>query len=141
MKYSFIILLVLLSSCASQRMNRILRNHPELIENKTITIRDSVKYESKGIDYNGSFPFSNFRDTVLLIDLDSTIVLHLTKNVAGDSLNVAVNQTPKTIYIPFEKKIVVPTICTHKPRDKLHWRWLLLSCVLNVLFIVLLFKK
>ena len=141
MKYKFIILLIILSSCASQRMNRILRNHPELIENKTITIHDSVKYESKGIDFTGSFPFTNFRDTVIFLDIDSMVVVRLTKNDFGDSLNVAVNQKPKTIYIPYDRKIEVPTICQHKPRDKLHWIWLLISVLLNILFVVLLFKK
>ncbi len=136
-----IILLIVLSGCASKRMARILRNHPELIENKTVIIRDSVKYESKGIAFAGSFPFTNFRDTVLFIDVDSTIIVDLRKSVTGDSLNVSVNQQPRTIYIPFEKKIEVPTICTHKPRDKLHWLWLLISVLLNILFIVLLFKK
>ncbi len=142
-------LLFLLGSCATpqRKLERLLNKYPELKDSTTVIIDDSVKIDSPELDFSASLPFLNFRDTVIFVYVDTNdtstppITVSLKKTDNGDSLDLKITRPPSTKYIQYTKTVKVPVLCTHKPRDKLCWVYLVISVLLNVLFVYLLLKN
>jgi len=64
MKYFIIVALTLLTSCAQQRFNRLIRKHPELVQTDTITRIDTVEVFIPKISHDTAFLETHLYDTV-----------------------------------------------------------------------------
>ncbi len=104
MKNLIVILLIILSvaACSPQkRLNRIVRNHPELLQKDTITIVDTIY----GWEYDTIVKFGT-NDTVIIKKENTTVTIYKYFNTDSIYVGVETDTIFKEIKVPVEKIVV-----------------------------------
>lgn len=129
----FILLSILVLFCCSpkQRLNRLLKKHPELIRTKDTIISDTII--TRSFYYDSTLKANFFRDTIIIVKNNLTTKLHYNYNT--DSLYIYNDLKPDTII----KTIIIPgkTIEVTKKENGLFY-WFLLCLI--ILFLIGLIK-
>jgi hypothetical protein len=131
---SLIIILLLFSSCAQSRLNRLLDRHPELRQTEKITIRDTILVEVPGVSADTSTNVITLRDTVEVKKGNLSVKVWTVPSVDGNPLHDTVYIEGKcdTIYleVPYETEIEVEKIIYKQSIDKLIWLFVIIAvCV------------
>ena len=110
LSFVFILFSFVFSSCSPQkRLERLLKQYPELCITDTINITTPVPIPAKNAEFNVNY---TYRDT--LISLYSTDSMKLSYSVINDSIiKVFVHVPPKTMYVT--QKVPVEKIIIQKP--------------------------
>jgi len=128
----FILLSILVLFCCSpkQRLNRLLKKHPELIRTQDTIITDTII--TRSFYYDSTLKTNFFRDTIIIIKNNLTTKVHYNYNT--DSLYITNDLKPDTII----KTITVPgkTIEVNKKENGL-FMWFIL-CIIILLLIGLI---
>lgn len=142
MRYLFLMLSILFIACTpQQRLNRLVKNHPELIKIDSITVHDTII--DPGFALDSIFPLI-YNDTVFITKYKTDIKLVRGK---GDTVRLYIKQPPDTIVRVTVKE--VPKIVIQKDSwltwVKDHKGWLIaIGIIIGILilirFIVKLFK-
>ena len=128
----FILLSILVLFCCSpkQRLNRLLKKHPELIRTQDTIITDTII--TRSFYYDSTLKANFFRDTIIIVKNNLTTKVHYNYNT--DSLYIHNDLLPDTII----KTIIIPgkTIEVNKKENGLFY-WFLI-CVMILLLIGLI---
>jgi hypothetical protein len=131
---------VMLSGCsASKRLNRLLKNNPELATIDTTYITDTTTFFVPGVRKDTTIIHNehNRSDTTIIKEKHLTIWHYRNGDTStfGGSCDPIHDTIIKTIPVPYEKFIY------KKPRDALIWGALLLSFITLIVTIYIIVKK
>jgi len=129
MKNKIIILLsflIFISCSPKQRLNRLLKKHPELIKNQDTTIIDTII--ARSFYYDSTLKANFFRDTIVIVKNNLTTKIHYNNNT--DSLYIVNELKPDTII----KTITIPgkTIEVNK-KDTGLFCWFIIALIILLL--------
>jgi hypothetical protein len=126
-----IFLISLLFSCSPQkRLNRIIKNHPELIRTDTIivrdTIRDTVNIATDLTRIDTVFSFSQVFDTITITKDNLTVRYY--HDTVYDKIYISGECDTLWIEVPFEKIVEYRVPCENilVEENIKWWYWLLL---------------
>lgn len=131
---------LMLSSCsASKRLNRLLKNNPELAQKDTTYIQDTTTFFVPGVRKDTTIIHNehNRSDTTIIKEKHLTIWHYRNGDTTtfGGSCDTITETVIKTIPVPYEKFVY------KKPRDALIWIALLLSFITLIITIYIIVKK
>jgi hypothetical protein len=136
MKYLIILSIFLISCSPQKRLQRLVRNNPELIRVDTIHFKDTINVITKEV----------YKDTLTTLKSVSKDTLIITKenltvktfyNYHTDSLFISGECESDTILVPYEVMIPVETIVM----EEAGFKWNKLIIVLMILMIIIFFFK
>lgn len=133
----FILLSILALFCCSpkQRLNRLLKKHPELIRTQDTIITDTII--TRSFYYDSTLKANFFRDTIIIVKNNLITKLHYNYNT--DSLYIQNDLKPDTII----KTIIIPgkTIEVNKKENGLFYWFLLCLIILLLIGLIKAIRK
>lgn len=135
MKYfiTTILFLTLIGCSPQKRLNRLVKKHPELVQQDTITHRDTIITEHTKVD-------TVFKDSVFFRLLRDTIRIHynnvrVTQYHTSDTIRIEAECLSDTIY--YEKRIPIDVIRPVTETKIPNYMWLIVGgliilCILTV---------
>ena len=133
----FILLSILLLFCCSpkQRLNRLLKKHPELIRTQDTIITDTII--TRSFYYDSTLRANFFRDTIIIVKNNLTTKIHYNYNT--DSLYIHNDLKPDTII----KTIIIPvkTIEVNKKENGLFYWFLICLIILLLIGLIKAIRK
>lgn len=126
----FFCVLTFLCCSPKQRLNRLLKKHPELIRTQDTIIIDTII--TRSFFYDSTLKANYFKDTIVIVKNNLTTKVFYNNNT--DSLYIYNNLKPDTIV----KTITIPgkTIEINKKENGMFYLFIL--CILILLFIGLI---
>lgn len=132
---SLLLSYVLFGCDASKRLNRLVKNNPELKRTDTLTIHDTTTVIIDGVKVDTLISNTTTKDTIIITKEHLTIKTFVTDStiyISGEC-DTILKTVFKTIEVPYE------VISNNLPRDKLRWNDLLVICI-NIFTILIILK-
>jgi len=141
MKYLIIIFTALLISCTPQkRLQRLVKNNPELIRVDTIHFVDTIQHVTEEVHKDTVIAnFSTFKDTLIINKDNLTVKTYY--NFTTDSIYIFGECDSDTLYIPYEVKIPVEKVVVENGFNFLRLFKILMLLIIAVIFLFLFYLK
>lgn len=122
------------AACSAQkRLNRILNNNPELKQDKTVVLFDTVKIQGSKVDTLVNITYS--KDTIV-IRRDSVLTkVYFYKDKTGQKAYISQEQKPRQIIKKFT--VTVPQII-YKYDDKKRWEFFWIGAAVCLFIIIVI---